>query len=290
VRLAIVTAQATDTSLRLADAVPRGIRSFVIGPEEALRELTASDAALGRLDVRPTLDGIQDGIAQLERLEARGVAMLNPAFTLRLAHDKLATVAALQSAALPHPRTRAVFDADAPPPLPFPLVVKPRYGSWGRDVTLCPDEVTYRRVLSTLRTRAWFAASGAVAQELVPPLGHDLRIVVAGGDVIGAVKRVARPGEWRTNVALGAMRARVDPSPAACEIAIAAATAIGADLVGVDLLPVGPGQHVVLELNGAVDFAPVYGTDVFSAAMRALVSRLLSDPVLPLEPIEALGA
>jgi [lysine-biosynthesis-protein LysW]---L-2-aminoadipate ligase len=84
--------------------------------------------------------------------------------------------------------------------------------------------------------------------------------------VIGAVKRVARPGEWRTNVALGATRARVDPSPAACETAIAAATAIGAELVGVDLLPVGPGQHVVLELNGAVDFAPVYGTDVFSAA------------------------
>ena len=77
--------------------------------------------------------------------------------------------------------------------------------------------------------------------------------------MIGAVKRIARPGEWRTNVALGAVRVRVDPSPAACELAIAAAAAIGADLVGVDLLPTGPGRYVVLELNGAVDFAPVYG-------------------------------
>ena len=59
---------------------------------------------------------------------------------------------------------------------------------------------------------------------------------------------------------------------------------------GVDLLPMGPGRHVVLELNGAVDFAPIYGTDVFAEAMRGLVSRLLSEPVLPLEPIEALGA
>jgi glutathione synthase/RimK-type ligase-like ATP-grasp enzyme len=126
----------------------------------------------------------------------------------------------------------------------------------------------------------------------VPPLGHDLRVVVAAGDVIGAVKRVAPPGEWRTNVALGATRVRADPSPAACELAIAAAAAIGADLVGVDLLPVGPGRHVVLELNGAVDFAPVYsrGDDVYAAAMRALVSRLRSEPVLPLEPVEALGA
>ena len=290
VRLAIVTAHATDTSLRLADAAPRGIRSFVIGPEDALCQLDARDAALGRLDVRPTLDGIQDGIVHLERLEARGVAMLNSALALQLAHDKLATAAALKAAALPHPRTRAIFAADARQRLRFPLVVKPRFGSWGRDVVLCPDEAAYRRALSALRRRTWFAASGAVAQELVPPLGHDLRVVVAAGDVIGAVKRVARPGEWRTNVALGAARVRVDPSPAACELAIAAATAIGADLVGVDLLPIGPGQYVVLELNGAVDFAPVYGPDVFAAAMRALVSRLLSEPVLPLEPIEALGA
>ena len=218
--------------------------------------------------------------------------MLNPPLALHLAHDKLATASALGGAALPHPRTQAVFSADAQAPLPFPLVVKPRYGSWGRDVMLCPNELVYRRALDVLRTRKWFAATGAIVQQLVPPLGHDLRVVVAAGDVIGAVKRVAPQGEWRTNVALGATRFRADPSPAACELAIAAAAAIGADLVGVDLLPVGPGRHVVLELNGAVDFAPMYSRsdDVYAAAMRALVSRLNSEPVLPLEPIEALGA
>jgi glutathione synthase/RimK-type ligase-like ATP-grasp enzyme len=126
----------------------------------------------------------------------------------------------------------------------------------------------------------------------VPPLGHDVRIVVAGGDVIGAIKRVASAGEWRTNVALGATRVPTDPSPAACELALAAAAAIGGDLIGVDLLPVGPGRYVVLELNGAVDFAREYdpGGDVFGTAMRALTARLRGDVVLPLEPIEALGA
>jgi len=292
VRIAIVSTHATNTNLRLADAAPRGTRSFVIAPDDALRELDGRDAVLGRLDVRPTLDGVEDGLVQLEALERRGVAMLNAPLALLLAHDKLATARVLTAAALPHPRTRAVVDALAPSPLPFPLVLKPRYGSWGRDVVLCADEAAYRRALSTLRTRAWFAASGAVAQELVPPLAHDLRLVVAAGDVIGAVKRVAAPGEWRTNVALGATRHPVDPSPAACELAIAAATAIGADLVGVDLLPVGPGRYIVLELNGAVDFSPVYapGADVFELVMSALVSRLRTEPVLPLEPIEALGA
>jgi [lysine-biosynthesis-protein LysW]--L-2-aminoadipate ligase len=291
-RIGIVTCHPTETNLRLAVAAPQGARGFVVAPEEAVRELQLHDAALGRLDVLPTLDGIEPGLSELERLEQRGVPVLNAPLALRLAHDKLATAPALAAAALPHPRTRALVDPHAPPPMRFPFVVKPRFGSWGRDVLLCADEAAYSRALARLRKRAWFASTGGIAQELVPPLGHDVRVIVAAGDVIGAIKRVARPGEWRTNVALGASRVPTDPSPAACELALAAAAAIGADLVGVDLLPVGPGRYAVLELNGAVDFAREYDPrgDVFGSAMRALTSRLRSDAVLPLEPIEAFGA
>jgi RimK family alpha-L-glutamate ligase len=291
-RIGIVTHHATQTNLGLATAAPQGIRAFLSPPEDSIH-LEPGDAALGRLDVQPTLDGIEPGLALLDLLEDRGVPVLNPPLALRFAHDKLATAPALAAAALPHPCTTALFaDAGTQPPLRFPFVVKPRYGSWGRDVLICTDDRGYERALATLRSRQWFAATGAVAQELVPPLGHDLRVVVAGGDVIGAIKRVARPGEWRTNVALGATRVPTEPSPAACELALAAAAAIGADLLGVDLLPVGPGRYVVLELNGAVDFTHEYdpGGDVYASAMRALTGRLRGDLVLPLEPIEALGA
>jgi glutathione synthase/RimK-type ligase-like ATP-grasp enzyme len=57
------------------------------------------------------------------------------------------------------------------------------------------------------------------------------------------------------------------------DLACAAAAASGLDLVGVDLLPTGPGGFSVVELNGAVDFRPVYTTperDIFTDAIAAL--------------------
>jgi glutathione synthase/RimK-type ligase-like ATP-grasp enzyme len=90
--------------------------------------------------------------------------------------------------------------------------------------------------------------------------------------VVGATSRVPAAGEWRTNVSLGADRVPVVPDAAACALAVAAVAAIGADLVGVDLLPVG-GGHVVLELNGAADFDEVYdldGRSVFAEVALAL--------------------
>jgi glutathione synthase/RimK-type ligase-like ATP-grasp enzyme len=64
-------------------------------------------------------------------------------------------------------------------------------------------------------------------------------------------------------------------------LALAAAGAARADLVGVDLLPTGNG-FVVLELNGAVDFGPLYarGRDVFADTVAALVATVVREPEL----------
>jgi [lysine-biosynthesis-protein LysW]--L-2-aminoadipate ligase len=286
-RVGIVAHYASETNLGLASAAPLGFPASVLGPDEALRQLEPGMAALGRLDVLDTLDGVEPGLRELERMAAHGIVVLNPATALRLSHDKLATASALRAADIAHPRTCSVTGLEAPL-LPFPLVVKPRYGSWGRDVLLCSDKRDYDDALRTLSSRPWFRRTGAVAQELVPPLGHDLRMLIACGEIVGAVKRVAAPGEWRTNVALGASRVPVDPSPAACRLALAAAAAVGADLVGVDLLPLGPGRFVVLEVNGAVDFSADYEPhgDVFSTAMRAITCRLTR---LEHEPLTAVA-
>jgi RimK family alpha-L-glutamate ligase len=269
-QLVIVTQRATETNLALAAAAPCGVSSCLVSPEQAVASLRRGDAALGRLDVLRTLDGVDDGLWALGSLAARGIPALNRAGALLAAHDKLLTARLLLHAGLPHPRTRLLSPGADLPELRLPVVLKPRFGSWGIDVVRCDDEAGLRRALRELERRPWLRSHGALVQDLVPPQGSDLRIVVAGGSVVGAIERVAAPGEWRTNVALGARRRQVDPPAFACMLACEAARAAGADLVGVDLLPDGEGGWVVLELNGAVEFTHDYGLDRDPFAAAAL--------------------
>jgi glutathione synthase/RimK-type ligase-like ATP-grasp enzyme len=168
-------------------------------------------------------------------------------------------------------------------------VLKPRFGSWGRDVVLCETGAALAFAVEDARRRLWFNSTGGVVQELVPPIGYDLRLLVAGGRVVGAVSRHARSGEWRTNVALGARRVPVVPPPDAEALAVAAAEALGGDLVGVDLLPTPDGAWTVLEVNGAADFTAAYslGEEVFSAARRALTERAALLAAATAQPVYA---
>ncbi|HET8953678.1 MAG TPA: hypothetical protein VFN44_24360 [Solirubrobacteraceae bacterium] len=270
--LAIVAQRRTATNVALAAAVPRGVDARILSPEQAAALLRPGAVALGRLDVVDGLDGVEDGLWALGSLAARGVRVLNRAGALLAAHDKLLTAKVLRGADLPHPRTRVLHPGASLPEWEGALVVKPRFGSWGRDVELCGDEIAFRRHVRALEHRLWFQQHGALLQELVPSAGHDLRVVVAGGVVVGAIGRLAAPGEWRTNVALGGTRVAVEPPPEALGLAARAAAAAGLDLVGVDLLPDGAGGWTVLELNGAVDFTREYliDRDPFVAAAAAL--------------------
>ncbi len=249
-----------------------GIDAALVGPGETADWLREGDTVLGRIDVLPTLDGAESGLLELLWLQRRGVRVLNPAPALVAAHDKFVTARLLARAGIPHPRTEHLRPGGRLPDLGLPVVIKPRLGSWGVDIFRCESEVELQRALEEVRSRPWFERRGALIQELVPPTGYDLRLIVAGGAVVGAVRRVAAPGDWRTNSSLGGSRRRARPTAAACALGIAAAAAIGADLVGIDLIPAGDG-YTVIELNGAVDFDDLYsqaGQDVRREAAVAL--------------------
>jgi RimK family alpha-L-glutamate ligase len=280
VRFAVVALRATDTNRALVAAGwPGAGVSSLLSPRQALLLLEPGDVALARLDVRPTLDGVEQGIRLLGQLAANGVRVLNPPSALLASHDKLLTARALKLAQVPHPATAYAgpgegLDAELDPP----VVVKPRFGSWGAGVHLCRDRAELDECLGALHDEPWFENQGAMVQELVGPAGYDVRLVVAGDEVVGAIQRVAAPGEWRTNVALGATRRRLIPDARARHLALAAAGAVGGDFVGVDLLPTAGMDYVVLEVNAAVDFTAEYslGEDVCAAALDALAAGIES--------------
>lgn len=285
-RIAVVAQSPTATNDALVRAGSGRAVWCALTPGEALERLEPGDCAIGRIDVLPTVDGVDEGLWALGTLEARGVTVLNGAPSLLAAHDKLLTARILRTNGLPHPRTRLLTGDRPVSTLRPPVVIKPRFGSWGLGVERCDDDESLARIVSGLPDEPWYRAHGALVQDLVPPCGFDLRIVVAANHAIGAISRVARPGEWRTNVALGAKRRRVTPSPRAVALALAAARATSAALVGVDLLPDGNGDWTVVEINGAVEFNDQYAlhaghdpfADTASRLFRAAISATLDAP------------
>lgn len=249
----------------------------VLTPVEAFERLGPGDVALARLDVLPTLDGCEAGLDLLRGLIARGVLVLNRPQVLLRAHDKLRTARLLLRLGLPHPPTKHVRSMSELLAVELPLVVKPRFGSWGKDVYHCREPAELHAVAELLSERPWFARHGALAQELLPTPESDLRVLVAAGRAVGAIRRRPAPHEWRTNAAVGALRLPTEPTSDAQELACNAIAAIGGDVMEVDLFPDGDNFYV-LEVNGAPDFDALYsqpGRDVYADLKAALSDHLV---------------
>jgi RimK family alpha-L-glutamate ligase len=256
-----------------------GVPARLLDAEDALDVLIAGDTALARLDVKQTLDGVEPGLLATLRLERRGVRVLNPVAALLAAHDKLRSARLLESAGVPHPRT-ALLGTEEAARIEPPVVLKPRFGSWGRDVWLCADAMELADKAREMSGRNWFLRHGAIVQEYVPVPRQDLRMLVAGRHVVGAATRIALPGEWRTNVSIGGTLEPVVPPPEAEALSVAAVVALGGDFMGVDLIADPAGGHLVLEVNAAAEFDDRYaieGRDFFREI--ALGLGLLQDPV-----------
>lgn len=95
----------------------------------------------------------------------------------------------------------------------------------------------------------------------------DVRAYVVDGEIVGAMRRYAPEGEWRTNVALGGKVEGVTEElpEAARRLAIEATSVLNLDLAGVDLMSV-EGNWYILEINATAGFKGLFSATGVSVA------------------------
>jgi ribosomal protein S6--L-glutamate ligase len=211
----------------------------------------------------------------LARWEAAGVPVVNPPKAVEVAVDKFLASAKLQAVGLRVPRTIVCQTSDealqAFELLGRDVVVKPLFGSEGRGIARVVDAAI------ALRTFRLLEQLGAVLylQEFIEHEGCDLRLLVLGDRVLGM--RRSNPLDWRTNISRGARAEPLDVTPELTEIAHRAASAVGAPLAGVDLLPARDGTLYAIEVNavpGWKALSGVTGIDVASMVLDYLAARV----------------
>ncbi|MFI0711606.1 RimK family alpha-L-glutamate ligase [Streptomyces inhibens] len=190
-------------------------------------------------------------------LEATGATVVNTAAATAICGDKWLTSVALQRRGLPTPRTALAMTPDAAlaalDEIGYPAVIKPLVGSWGRLVTPVEDPRIAATVLEHIAALPSPQSHIVYVQEMIPKLDRDIRVIVVGGEVLGAIHR--RSSEWRTNVARGGSSEFLALSEEDAKLAVTAADAVGAEIAGVDLVVDDEGMTSVLEVNHRVEFA-----------------------------------
>ena len=83
--------------------------------------------------------------------------------------------------------------------------------------------------------------------------GRDVRALVVGDRVVGAMRREAPRGEFRSNLHRGGFGTAIQLPPEYAETAVRAAKVIGLEVAGVDLLESNEGPKIV-ELNSSPGF------------------------------------
>ena len=191
-------------------------------------------------------------------LESQGLKLYNSSDCIRICDDKALTYLALCQKGIPIPKTVTApktysscqseqWCDKASALLGYPLIIKECFGSLGKQVYLANNRTEMLQKVKEIGTRPF------VFQEFLPDgAGWNIRVLVAGGEVIGAIKR-SNENDFRSNAALGGSVEPYELSSDMAELAISATNAVGAFFAGVDLI-LGSNGFMVCEVNSNMLF------------------------------------
>jgi ribosomal protein S6--L-glutamate ligase len=215
------------------------------------KEVRGVAVALPRIGASVT----QVGLSVVRQLEAMGVPVLNGASAIARSRDKLAALQQLGAAGVPIPRTVLARAGGEVRELVaqvggLPAILKVIQGTQGVGVMIAHSEAEVESIVGTLRD----LGQELLLQEFVAESrGRDIRALVVGDRVVGAMRREARRGEFRSNLHRGGFGTALQLPGEYADAAVRAASVLGLSVAGVDLLEARDGPKV-MELNSSPGF------------------------------------
>jgi ribosomal protein S6--L-glutamate ligase len=209
-------------------------------------------------------------------LENSGSVVINPLDGLLRTRNKLETTVILRNNGLPVPDTVGTEDIlyayDIAKRM-REVVIKPLQGSRGYGAVKVDDADVAFQIMKTLLT----FKKPIYLQKYIEKPNRDIRVMVIDGEVFGCMMRVALNGQWKTNIAQGAVgKPCINVDKSVMEIAIKSVESLGLVYGGVDI---GEGRdgYVVFEVNGSPDWAEltaVTGKNPAKALVESMIRRL----------------
>lgn len=212
------------------------------------QNITDIDAIVPRIGSSVTFYGS----AIVRQFEVMDVISANPSQAITRSRDKLRCMQILSGAGLGLPITgfaRNAADVDDLINMVggAPLVIKLLEGTQGIGVVLAET----RKAASSVIEAFYGLGNNILIQEYIKEAkGADIRAFVVDGKVVGAMKRTAKEGEFRSNLHRGGTAEIIKLTKKEREAAIAAAKAMGLTVAGVDMLPSDRGP-LILEVNSS---------------------------------------
>ena len=156
-----------------------------------------------------------------------------------------------------------------------PYVIKLLEGTQGRGVVLTE---TMEAAISAIETMKKIDANILIQEFISEASGQDIRAIVVGDKVVASMKRIARPGEFRSNVHLGGSVENYTLTEEETKSAVKAAKVLGLSVAGVDLIQSNRGS-LVLEVNsspGLEGIEKASGVDVADEIIKYLEDKHLN--------------
>ncbi len=220
------------------------------------RKLDYFDAVIPRIGASVTFYGA----AVVRQFEMMKVFTAVESQALIRSRDKLRSLQILSRAGLGLPKTIFMdYSKDTEGVVEAvggaPVVIKLLEGTQGLGVVLAENKKAAQSVIEAfhgLKTRI-------IVQEFIKEAkGADIRVFIVDGEVVGAMRRQAKEGEFRSNLHRGGTATVVKLNRTEKHAAITAAKKMGLGVAGVDMLPSKRGP-LILEVNSSPGLEGIEG-------------------------------